>query len=538
MNFRRIVVSLLLLLPCSLAFGQSSSGADSSTMLISLAVVLALLFVFVFLFVADSLIQIEAKNIGGVNVSMWPKDDEVIPKRRPKAIANERFFSLKKGLDIPLKGEIESDLVEVRMPKTVAVQPPNFLGLSPIPKMHIEVGDKIKAGDPLFFDKQQPEVNYVSPVSGEVIAINRGGKRAILEVVIECDEEIEYSVIPKPSPASSREELMMYLAKSGILPLIRRRPYNTLVSLDEIPRDIFVSTFDTSPLPLDMSLITTGNESYIQAAVDFLSRLTTGKIYFGMDGNKMNVSSPFAAINGVERVWFKGAHPAGNVGVQIHHIAPVKQGDIVWTIGVQQLITIGKLLSEEKYDASRIIGLAGDTLNRPKYIKTIAGANVSDIIKDDLVKDNVRIISGTVLTGEKKDKNQFVNEFENKLTIIEEGDYYEMFGWLLPIKPRPSISNTFITKFIPDLKFSADTNTHGENRAFVVTGQYEKVLPMDILPQILMKSILTENYEKMVGLGILELVEEDIALCEFVCTSKQPLQQILRKGLDFVKEQE
>ncbi len=533
-----MVVISLLLIPTSVLFGQSG-GADSSTMLISLALVLALLFIFVFLFVADSFLQVEARNVGkNVNVSMWPTNDEVIPSKRPKSIEDERFFSLKRGLDIPLKGRIESNSIESRMPKTVAVQPQNFLGLSPIPKMFVQLDDKVKAGDPLFFDKLTPDVHYVSPVSGKVVAINRGEKRAILEVVIESDDVIEYSVISKPSANSSREELMMYLAKSGVLPLIRRRPYNSLISLNEVPRDIFISTFDTSPLSIDMSVIASGNEGYIQAAVDLFARLTTGSVYFGMDGNKMNTFNPFSTISGVEKVWFKGAHPAGNVGVQIHHIAPIKQGDVVWTLGVQQMITIGKMLVDEKYDATRIIALVGDTLNTPKYIKTISGASVDEVIKNDLVKDNVRIISGTVLTGEKKDKNQFINEFENKLTVIEEGDYYEMFGWLLPIKPRPSISNTFVTKFIPDLQFSADSNTHGENRAFVMTGQYEKVLPMDIYPQILMKSIVTEDYDKMIGLGILELVEEDIALCEFACTSKQPLQKILRKGLTFVKEQE
>lgn len=533
-----MVVVSLLLIPTSAVFGQSG-GADSSTMLISLALVLALLFIFVFLFVADSLLQVEAKNIGkNLNVSIWPTRDEVNPSsKRPSAIADERFFSLKKGLDIPLQGGIENNMVTLRMPKTVAVQPQNFLGMSPIPKMYVEIGSRVKAGDPLFFDKLTPDVNYVSPVSGKVIAINRGEKRAILEVVIECDDSIEYTTISKPSMDSTREELMMYLAKNGVLPLIKRRPYNTLVAMDEVPRDIFISTFDTSPLALDMSYIASGNEAYMQAAVDLFSKLTTGNVYFGMDGNKMDATNPFTTVTGAEKVWFKGAHPAGNVGVQIHHIAPIKQGDVVWTLGVQQMITIGKLILDEKYDASRVIGLVGDTLNTPKYVKTISGANVAEVVENDIVKDNVRIISGTVLTGEKKERTQFINEFENKLTVIEEGDYYEMFGWLLPIKPRPSISNTFITKFIPDMQFSADSNTHGENRAFVMTGQYEKVLPMDIYMQILMKSIVTEDYDKMMGLGILELVEEDVALCEFVCTSKQPLQQILRKGLTFVQEQ-
>ncbi len=518
-------------------YGQSGESSGN-VFLISMAVVLALLLLFAFLFVSDGLMHVEAKNAGIVaDVSVWPTADELNIKRLPKEVRDQKYIKLKRGFDIPLAGQAQDIIVEKR-PNTVAIQPTNFLGLAPIPKVMVEIGDKVLAGDALMFDKRFPGIKYCAPVSGEVVAINRGDKRAIAEVVILADSEMQYKIHPIPNiEETDRTNLVAFLSESGIWPLLKQRPFNQIPDLNEIPRDIFISTFDSAPLAADLKLIAKGQEEFMQAGIDTLRKLTSGKVHLGLDGKHIDPSNPFIHLNNVVKTWFKGPHPAGNVGVQIHHTAPIGNTNTVWTIGVQELIILGKLMKNGVYDTSRTIALVGSEVTEPKYIKTYLGANIGDLVKGEIKSDNVRIISGNILTGEKKSEKNYLNAFDTTITVIQEGDYYEMFGWLLPIKARPSVSGTFPTSFIPGMTFEGDTNTHGEKRAFVMTGQYEKVLPMDIHVQPLMKSIMSENYEKMEGLGILELVEEDVALCEFTCTSKQPLQNILRSGLNFMQSQ-
>ena len=272
--------------------------------------------------------------------------------------------------------------------------------------------------------------------------------------------------------------------------------------------------------------------------MDVLNKLTNGKVHLGLNARGSEApSSIFTAAQGVETHWFHGKHPAGNVGIQIHHISPISSGEKVWTLGVQEVITLGKVFLEGRYYADRVVAVTGAELKEPSYIKTFTGAKIGELVKDNLNNDNIRLISGDVLSGTKKTEEQFLGFFDDQVTVVEEGDYYEMFGWLAPVTPRPSISRTFPNFLFPDLKFKADTNTHGEKRAFVVTGQYEQMLPMDILPQHLMKAIIIGDIERMEGLGIHELSEEDVALCEFACTSKQSLQKILRDGLDLIREQ-
>lgn len=486
--------------------------------------------------------MLEAKKTGadktGRNFSIFPTLGEIFRKKLPARLANENVVRLTKGHDILIEGEsIEKIDAEV-VANTFAVQPPNFNGIKPIPKVTVAVGDNVKAGDVLFFDKQYPDVKYVAPVSGEVIAINRKEKRAIKEVVILADKNQEYKALPTVDMDNiSREDLMSFLMENGAMPMFLQRPYNVVVDPAVTPTNIFVSTFDTAPLAPNMDLLIEGNEDAFAVGLKVLNKLTSGKVYLGLDGRSENApSDAFVNAEGVEKTYFHGKHPAGNVGIQIHHTAPITSNDTVWTIDVQSLITVGKMVSESKFDASRVVALAG-ALDQPKYVKTYIGANIGDLLKDNVSTENVRYISGDVLSGEQKQLEEYLNIYDDQITVVKEGDYYEMFGWLLPLSPRPSISNTFPNFLFPEHKFEVDTNTHGEYRAFVVTGQYEKVLPMDIYPQHLLKSILVNDYERMEGLGLLEVVEEDLALCEFVCTSKQPVQKILREGLNTLKEQ-
>lgn len=517
--------------------------SGNSIFSIALVATAVLLVLAVIIMVGNNLLALEAKRNGvsekDGNVSIFPKWSEVFRPKLPAHIDKENVTVLKKGHDILLKGEADTSIIETPVVTRFAVQPKNFRGLAPIPKVLVEAGDTVKAGDPLFFDKGMPDVLFSAPVSGEVIEVNRGEKRSIEEIVILADKETQFKDFGKVDLEKiSREDLVKHLLAAGAWNLFRQRPFDVIAQPTDIPNNIFISTFDSAPLAPDSNLIVAGREAAFQRGIDTLNKLTDGKVHLGLDGRSDTVPSyAFSSAANAEVHWFHGKHPVGNVGIQIHHIDPITTTSKVWTLGVQDVITLGTLIEEGKYDTSRVVALTGCEVSKPRYVRTNVGANIGELLKGGLASDHVRIISGDVLSGAKKSENQYLNFHDDQITVIKEGDYFELFGWLLPLAPRPSVSRTFPNFLYPSLKFDADTNSHGEERAFVVTGQYEKVLPMDIFPQHLMKSIIVNDYERMEGLGLLELIEEDVALCEFVCTSKQPLQSILRDGLDYMREQ-
>ena len=525
------------LFPSFLATAQSTSG--TSPLLLGFIGFLVFILLVIIVLVADRLLQITAKQVGadkdGVNYSVFPKMKEIFTTRFPDYLSNQTVHNLDKGYDIPLEGDAEG--VVEGSAATYAVKPTDFVGLSPIPKVTVEVGSKVKAGDTVFFDKKKPEIKYAAPVSGEVVEVNRGAKRRITEVVILADKDQvsrDYDNIDVSN--ASREDLVAFLLESGAWPFIRQRPYNVVADPNETPVNIFVSTFDSAPLAPDADLLVKGNEAAFQAGINLLAQLTDGGVHVGLNGNgDAAPADAFINVANATTHWFRGAHPAGNVGVQIHHVAPINKDEVIWTADVQSVITLGRLVSEGKFDTSRLVAVTGAELENPTYVKTHQGANIKNFVAG-LKQDHVRYILGDVLTGSETTEKGYLGFFDDQVTVVKEGDYNELFGWLVPIAARPSLSNTFPHFAYPD-KFVADTNTHGEKRAFVVTGQYEKVLPMDIYPQHLMKAILVNDFERMEGLGIYELVEEDVALCEFACTSKMNLQEILRDGLDALREQ-
>ncbi len=520
------------------ASAQASSGA-SNYLLYGLVGAIGLLLLIAILMVAENMLHIEAKQMGvdksGANYSIFPNRDEIYKGKSGSLPTGSSVTALKRGHDIKLAGAAEKVVDAATAGTTFALQPQNFVGISPIPKVTVEKGNEVKAGDPLFFDKKNPSVIYCSPVSGEVMEVRRGEKRSIKEIVILADKEMQYRTYDLPDLATcKREDLVEFLLGSGVWPMIRQRPFDMVADFNIIPSKIFISTFDTAPLAPDNSFIVEGQGAAFQKGLDVLNKLGT-KVHLGVSAT--GASSAFTGAQGVEINYFSGPHPVGNVGVQMHHTSPIDVKDPAWVLGVQEVLTIGKLFTEGKFDASRIVALTGDELETPKYVRTYQGANVGELVKGNLKNDGARLVAGDVLSGKQVAADGFLNFFDDQLTTLEEGNEYEMFGWLLPLSPRPSVSKTYPNFLFPDLKFKANTNTHGEKRAFVVTGQYEKVLPMDILPQHLMKAILVNDFERMEGLGIYELSEEDIALCEFVCTSKQPLQKILREGLETMREQ-
>ena len=542
------ILLILAMGACTTSWAQSTAGGGGfgSVLTYSLIAIAVLIFFFLIIQVSNNLLAIEAKQLGidEENGEVGSGNEGFLSRLfKPKTPAfldeSTPVTHLRRGHDIALEGEADLKFDESVQATTFAVQPRDFLGISPIPKLLVDEGSEVKAGDHLFFDKNRPEMKWVAPVSGEVIGIERGAKRAITAVTILADKEQQYRELPAFNiENTSRDQLVEYLLDTGAWTLFRQRPFNVVADYNKVPRDIFISTFDTAPLAPNLDFIVEGQETAFQKGLDVLGKLTSGSIYLGL--NAKSESAPakaFTEATGVKQRWFHGKHPAGNVGVQIHHTKPISLNATVWTLGVQEVLTLGKIFTEQRYNAERIVALTGAELKAPVYVKTKVGAKIADLLKDNLANDHVRYISGDVLSGKRTELERYLGYYDDQITVVEEGDGYALFGWLLPSFNTPSISTTFPSAIIPDMKFKAETNTHGERRAFVVTGNYESVLPMDLYPQELMKSILIGDFEKMEGLGLPELVEEDVALCEFVCVSKQPVQQILRQGLDTMREQ-
>lgn len=446
---------------------------------------------------------------------------------------NNRVKRLKQGFDIKLQGQAELKSFDAAQPSLFALKPTDVNGIAPIPKLKVSEGDEVRAGEPLFFDKTSPEVLYSAPVSGEIVEVRRGAKRAITEVVILADSSIEFHEFGALDPlTASREEIVARLLESGAWVLMRQRPYLIVPDPSVVPRNIFVSCFDTAPLAPDYNFLIQGKERAFQKGLDVLKKLTSGSVHLGVGPASADV---FKKAEGVRVHSFAGPHPAGNVGVHIHHVAPINKGDVVWTIKPQDVAIIGKLFSEGIFDAERTIAVAGDQLNKTGYYKTRIGASIKQLVENNLKQENVRYISGNVLTGTRIKKDGFMGIFDDVLSVVEEGNEPEFLGWLLPSYPRPSLSRAFPSFLFPNRAYHVNTNNHGEERAYVMTGQYEAVVPMDMYPQHLIKSILYRDFDQMEGLGIYEVVEEDLALCEFVCTSKQPVLKILREGLDAMR---
>ncbi len=448
-------------------------------------------------------------------------------------------IKIKKGLDIHMNGEAEKFYVKAPRAKTYAIKPGDWHGLTPkiIPKLC----DVVKVGTPIFYDKYNPEIKFTSPVSGILQVINRGERRRIVEVVIEDDGKDTPETFVQGDPSGmSREKVVENLLNSGLWPTIRRRPYTVVAKPGSVPKSIFISAFDTAPLAPDFDFILKERKEDLQWGLNALKRLTEGKVHLNLDGRYPSVRT-FDSIQGVEINRFEGPHPAGNVGTHIHFLDPINKGEEVWVVQPQDVLAIGKLFRTGQYDPSVVVALTGARVEKPRYYRTIRGTAVAPILENQLKEGDNRVISGSVLNGKKIDPvTGYVGFFDSQVTVIREGNYFEMFGWVLPGFKKASVSRTFASTWLtPKKKFDMDTNYHGGERAFVMTGQYEKVVPMDIYPVLLLKAILANDIDKMEQLGIYEVDEEDLALCEYVCASKIPVTKILREGLkSLIKEME
>lgn len=439
-----------------------------------------------------------------------------------------KTVKISKGVDIKLVGEAEKVFATAEVSDTFAIKPPDFHGLTP--KMTVKAGDEVKAGQILFFDKYNERVKIASPVSGEVAEIVRGAKRKILEVRILADKETRYH--EGGSRASgSREEVIESMLGAGLWPFIRQRPYDIIAKPDDTPKAIFISAFDSNPLAPDNDFVVRGQEQQFQAGLDIVAKLTSGKVHLNVGATS---SAAFTSAKGVQVNRVSGPHPAGNVGVQIHHIDPMNKGERVWTLKVQDVITIGRYFADGKFDTSRIVAVTGSDVEKPRYVKASMGASIKSLVAGNIKGATPRMISGNVLTGTNAGMDGYLGFYDYQLTAIPEDHEPEFFGWIAPGFSKFSLSRTFFSWLMPGKKYTLGTSNHGEHRAFVMSGQYEKVFPMDIFPVHLVKAIMVGDIELMENLGIYEVAPEDFALCEFACTSKTNVQDIVREGLDLV----
>jgi len=440
---------------------------------------------------------------------------------------------IKKGLDIKLVGVAALTKSDAIKSNFYSIKPEDFHGLTP--KLLVKVGEKVKAGEPIFYDKSNASIQFVSPVSGEVVEILRGEKRRILEVKIQADKTQTFFDHQKLEVESAKaDEIKAKLLASGCWPFIMQRPYDVIANPETTPKGIFVSAYASAPLAADYDFVLAGKQAELQAAVSALSKLTTGTINVSVSKDS---HSPFTNLEDVVTHKISGPHPSGNVGTLINKIDPINKGEVVWTITPQDLVIIGELLLTGKFNAERIVALAGSGIKEPRYLVTKIGSEIATMVYDrGIEKDaNVRIISGTVLSGKEIKPDGYLGYYSNVVSVIPEGDDYEFFGWNKPVFDKVSTSRALTFSWLtPNKKFDLNTNTNGEHRAFVITGSYEEVFPLDIFPMQVLKACMYQDLDEMEALGMYEVAPEDFALTEFVCVSKQPHQKIIREGLDLM----
>jgi Na+-transporting NADH:ubiquinone oxidoreductase subunit A len=442
-------------------------------------------------------------------------------------------IKIKNGLTINLKGAAQNIIKKAATPKTISINPSNFHLI--IPKMVVKIGQKISQGDVVFFSKKDERIKFCSPVSGVVKEIIRGAKRKIIEIIIESigDNEtnskkaIDYKNL-------SGEQVKNLLLDSGCWPFIKQRPYDIIANPSDNPKSIFISTFNSAPISADFQIILDDQKEEFKHGVKILSKLFSGDLNIGIEKNNKSF------LNDIENVkihTFNGPHPAGNVGVQIHHIDPINSGEKVWTLGAEDVANIGRYFMTGSYNPVRTLAVSGPPVKNPKYYKTIAGSELCEIIKDAGINqnDHLRFINGDVLTGYKVESDNYLGFYNNTLSVLREGNHYRMFGWVPFVNNKvPSIYKTSFSWLFPNKKYDLDTNLNGEERALVVTGEMEKVFPMDILPMQLLKECMAGNIEKMESLGIYEVAPEDFSLIDYSSSSKIEAQYIIRKGLDLM----
>ncbi|MCM1311292.1 MAG: Na(+)-translocating NADH-quinone reductase subunit A [Bacteroides sp.] len=442
-------------------------------------------------------------------------------------------IKLRKGLDINLKGKAVAKVSASSKSEVYGLVPDAFVGLKP--KVVVKEGDVVKAGDALFVNKMHPEVKFVSPVSGQVVAVERGERRKVLSVQVKADKELAYTDFGKKQVSSlSKEQVKSALLESGLFAFILQRPYAVVADPNDNPKAIFVSSFSDMPLAADFEVALKGNEADFQTGVDALAKLA--KVYLGV---KPGASQSLMQARNAEVTVFDGKCPAGNVGVQINHVSPVNKGEVVWTVGAEEVIFIGRLFNQGRVDLSRVIAVAGSEVKSPEYVKVLVGQQIGSVVNGKLSTDKkVRIIDGNPLTGVKASAQSFLGAHSTEITVIPEGDDAdEAFGWIMPRFNQFSTSRTYCSWLMGNKEYTLDARIKGGERHMIMSGEYDNVFPMDIYPEQLVKAIIAGDIDRMEALGVYEVAPEDFAVCEFVDSSKLELQRIVREGLDMLRKE-
>ena len=441
-------------------------------------------------------------------------------------------IKLRKGLDINLKGKAAEELVTVKEPGFYALVPDDFPGVTP--KVVVKEQEYVMAGGPLFIDKNHPEVKFVSPVSGVVTSVERGARRKVMNIVVEAAAEQDYEEFGKQDVARmNADRVKELLLQSGMFAFIKQRPYDVIADPAVAPRAIFVSAFDSNPLAPEFEFALKGEEANFQTGLDALAKIA--KTYLGI-----SVKQKSAALTQAKNVTitaFDGPNPAGNVGVQINRIAPVVKGETVWTIDPQAVIFIGRLMNTGRVDMTRTVAVTGSEVLKPAYTKLRVGALLTSVFAGNVTKDKeLRYISGNVLTGKQVSPNGFLGAFHSQVSVIPEGnDIHEMLGWIMPRFNQFSVNHSYFSWLLGKKEYTIDARIKGGERHMIMSGEYDKVFPMDILSEFLIKAIIAGDIDRMEALGIYEVAPEDFALCEFVDSSKLELQRIVRAGLDMLR---
>lgn len=442
-------------------------------------------------------------------------------------------IKLRKGLDINLKGKAAEKYVTVKESGFYALVPDDFQGITP--KVVVKEQESVKAGSPLFVDKNCPELKFVSPVSGTVVRVERGARRKVMSIVVEASatqDSVDFG--RKDVAALDAASIKAAILESGLFAFVRQRPYDVIASPQDTPKAIFVSAFDSNPLAPNFEFVLRGEEQNFQTGLDALAKLA--KTYLNI-----HISQKAEALKSAKNVVvtaFEGPNPAGNVGVQINHISPISKGEIVWTIDPQAVIFIGRLFNTGKVDLTRSVAVTGSEVKEPAYCKLKVGAMLAPIFAETVNQGekHLRYISGNVLTGKQVLFDGFLGAFHSQLTVIPEGDdKHEMFGWIMPRLNEYSVSRSYFSWLMGKKAYAPDARLKGGERHMIMSGEYDKVFPMDILPEFLVKAIIAGDIDRMEALGIYEVAPEDFAVCEFVCSSKMELQRIVREGLDMLR---
>ena len=445
-------------------------------------------------------------------------------------------IKLKKGLNIKISGDAEAKVAGKVISKEVAIVPDYFEGMTP--KVAVKEGDTVMIGSTILFDKKHPEVKVVSPICGTIKQVARGERRKLLYVLIEQNGQAEQAVLPTIDLNAGREAVLAAMLEAGFGAALRQRPYDVVANPAIAPKAIFVSAFDSAPLAADYNFVLKGEEANVQAGLNVLAAIA--KTYYSVSPA---TSAELRNMKGVEINEFIGAHPAGNVGVHINHLNPVNKEEVVWTINIMDVAILGRYANTGKLDFTRRVAVAGPKVKHPAYIETISGTIVNNITEGNVnLDETIRIINGNVLTGLNSKEAAYLSPFANVVTAIAEGDQAdELFGWAMPRFNKFSNSCLFFTKLqtmlCPKKQFDFDARILGGERAFIVSGEYDRVFPMDILPEQLVKAMIARNLEKMEQLGAYEVAPEDFALCEFVCTSKIETQHIVREALNYMRKE-